>query len=136
MGADEQQSGRSDPPVAITEGDMLSGDFVLVCEHASRFIPENFAGLGLGDKDLEAHITWDIGALALARGLSARLGCGLFHAGYSRLVIDLNRSENAVDLIPEISETTRVPGNCDLAPPERQNRIDNYYTAFHTQLHA
>jgi len=134
MGADEQRLNGSQHQVAIIEGNMLSGDFVLVCEHASRFIPPHLANLGLGVLDLEAHIAWDIGALALARGLALRLGCGLLHAGISRLVIDLNRSRDASDLIPQVSETTPVPGNRHLAPAERQARIDTYYTTFHDQL--
>jgi len=113
---------------------VLRGDFVFVCEHASRYIPGHLGNLGLGRGDLEAHIAWDIGAFELARGISARLGCGLFFAGISRLVIDLNRSWDANDLIPQTSETTPIRGNCNLTSTERQNRIDTYYTGFHTQL--
>ena len=120
--------------VAIVEGDPLVGDFVIVCEHASNFIPTHFANLGLEEADLRAHIAWDIGALELARGLSSRLACGLLRAGVSRLVIDLNRPEGAIDQIPQVSETTPVPGNRGLGPAERQGRIATYYTPFHDRL--
>jgi len=134
IGGDEKRLDGSTAIVANFNGDVLAGDFVFVCEHASRFIPEHLSNLGLGTSDLSAHIAWDIGAFELAKGLSARLGCGLLFAGFSRLVIDLNRSKGAKDLIPQISEATPVPGNCNLDPAERQNRIDTYYTGFHTQL--
>jgi len=124
----------SNASIANFTGNVLGGDFVFVCEHASKFIPEHLGNLGLGASDLDAHIAWDIGAIELAKGISDRLGCGLLFAGVSRLVIDLNRSKSANDLIPQISETTPVPGNCNLDPSERQNRIDTYYAGFHDQL--
>jgi predicted N-formylglutamate amidohydrolase len=36
-----------------------AGDFLIVCEHASNFIPASFAGLGLEGAALESHIAWD-----------------------------------------------------------------------------
>ena len=47
--------------------------YVLVCEHASNHIPTEYGGLGLPAHELERHIAWDIGAAALAQGLSALL---------------------------------------------------------------
>ncbi|VAW10602.1 hypothetical protein MNBD_ALPHA09-1409 [hydrothermal vent metagenome] len=124
------------PPggIAVTEGDPLAGDYVLICEHASNFIPPPLANLGLDTGDLGAHIAWDIGALDLARELSHRLGCGLIRAAVSRLVIDLNRPEGAIDLIPQVSETTPVPGNRDLDRAAIQARVSACYTPFHNRL--
>lgn len=34
---------------------------VLVCEHASRFIPAALNGLGLSDEAARSHAAWDIG---------------------------------------------------------------------------
>jgi len=34
---------------------------LLVCDHASRFIPRALAGLGLSEAELCRHIAWDIG---------------------------------------------------------------------------
>jgi predicted N-formylglutamate amidohydrolase len=36
-----------------------AGDFLIVCEHASNFIPASFAGLGLEGAALESHIAWE-----------------------------------------------------------------------------
>ncbi len=35
-----------------------AGDFLIVCEHASRFIPAEFGDLGLDDAALNSHIAW------------------------------------------------------------------------------
>ena len=34
---------------------------LLVCDHASRFIPRALAGLGLSEAELCRHIAWDMG---------------------------------------------------------------------------
>ncbi|RYI79530.1 MAG: N-formylglutamate amidohydrolase, partial [Acetobacteraceae bacterium] len=47
--------------------------YVLLCEHASNFMPEAYAGLGLLPAELQRHIAWDPGAEPLARLLSAAL---------------------------------------------------------------
>ena len=39
------------------------GGFVLVCEHASRFIPAALGELGLDEEAKHSHAAWDIGAL-------------------------------------------------------------------------
>ena len=87
------------------------GPIVLICEHASRLIPDEFRALGLAPADQARHIAWDIGALGLARELSVMLDAPLVHATYSRLLLDLNRPVDASDSIVESSEGTVVPGN-------------------------
>lgn len=121
------------PAVCILNEDGAS-PYVLVCEHASNFIPECYAGLGLGGADLKRHIAWDIGAEKVARDLSHRLDAPLVIAGYSRLLIDLNRPPRSPTAIPEISESTVIPGNVGLSVEERQARISAYFTPFQTQL--
>jgi predicted N-formylglutamate amidohydrolase len=109
---------------------------VLICEHASRHIPAEYAGLGLGPADLERHIAWDIGAEALTRQLSALLDAPAFLATYSRLLIDLNRPLDVASSIPVLSEDTDIPGNHDLPPAERARRIERIFTPFHDQVAA
>lgn len=108
--------------------------YVLVCEHASRFIPEQFAGLGLSPADLERHIAWDIGAETVAVQLSRLLDAQLILANYSRLIIDLNRPLDSITSIPEVSETTLIPGNIEISPDERRHRAAAYFTPFHDRL--
>ena len=107
---------------------------LLVCEHASRYIPEALGQLGLDDTAAREHIAWDIGALALAEALSARLDATLLVANYSRLLIDLNRPLAAPDAIPEHSEIYPIPGNRGLTAAARQERVSSIFEPFHRQL--
>ena len=52
----------------------------------------------------------------------------------SRLVIDCNRPLDAPDLIAEVSETTRIPGNRGLDAEERRRRIAFAYEPFHAAI--
>jgi predicted N-formylglutamate amidohydrolase len=107
---------------------------ILVCEHASRFIPDGLNDLGLSDEAAREHIAWDIGALALAEGLAEALGATLLAANYSRLLIDLNRPRHAPDSIPLQSEIYQVPGNRDLDEATREYRRHCLFKPFHARL--
>ncbi len=50
-----------------------ASDFLIVCEHASKFIPAEFGTLGLEGAALDSHIAWDPGALAVAEAMAAQL---------------------------------------------------------------
>lgn len=124
-----------EPPVAVANRHGR-GKVLLICEHASRFIPDAFGGLGLEDRDQGRHIAWDLGALALARELSAMLDAPLVHATYSRLLLDLNRPTDAIDSIVLESEGTPVPGNAGLDAAQREHRRLRIYEPFHAELDA
>jgi len=113
-----------------------SACIVLVCEHASCRVPPRYAGLGLAEADLQRHIGWDIGALELALECSRRLDAPLVHAGYSRLLLDVNRPPDAPDSIVEHSEDTAIPGNMRLLQRERLAREQGLYAPFHAALAA
>ncbi|MCA0431772.1 MAG: N-formylglutamate amidohydrolase [Proteobacteria bacterium] len=108
--------------------------YVLLCEHASRFIPASYNGLGLDAADLSRHIAWDIGAADVATSLSKLIDAPLIMAGYSRLLIDLNRPVDCVTSIPEVSETTSIPGNHKLTSAERAKRIATYFEPFQSRV--
>lgn len=107
---------------------------ILVCEHASNYIPAAYARLGLEPADLKRHIAWDIGALVLAQHLSVRLDAALVYATHSRLLLDLNRDPSASDSIVEVSEETIIPGNCGLSAEQRLHRRQWLYDPFHREL--
>ena len=113
-----------------------SAGLLLLCEHASAHIPPAFHGLGLPEGELQRHIAWDIGALALAQALSDRLDAPLAHATYSRLLLDLNRPVDATDSIVERSEATDIPGNRGLSAAHRQWRQRRIYQPFHAAVDA
>jgi len=105
-------------------------------DHASKHIPDGLNNLGLSGDDLTRHIAWDIGTEAVIRHLCAYFGCGGQVAGVSRLVIDLNRDLDMPGLIPVVSDGTLIPGNQDLSEVQRQDRINRFYTPYHTSLGA
>jgi predicted N-formylglutamate amidohydrolase len=109
---------------------------LLVCEHASARIPEQFGTLGLDPADARAHIGWDIGALDLARHLSARLDAPLVHAGMSRLIYDCNRPPDSPTAIRAVSERFVIPGNQGLTAAQRDERVEHCYRPFLALLEA
>ncbi len=110
--------------------------FVLVCDHASNYLPPQYGTLGLKDADMLRHIAWDPGALPVALKVAAMLDAALVEAGVSRLAIDCNRPLDAPDLIPEISETTLIPGNAGLSREDRAERIALSWQPFHDAIEA
>lgn len=107
---------------------------ILVCEHASRYIPQALNNLGLDDAAAAEHIAWDIGALKLAEQLSQQLNATLLSANYSRLLIDLNRPRHAPDSIPTQSEIYQIPGNRELDEATREYRRQKLFKPFHARL--
>ncbi|WP_048646852.1 N-formylglutamate amidohydrolase [Nitratireductor soli] len=122
-------------PVAIERQDGRS-PVILVCEHASKTIPQALGALGTRPETLDSHAAWDIGALAVAQRLSALLDAPLVFQRFSRLVYDCNRPPEAPDAIPEMSEVHVVPGNRDLSAAARRQRIDEVYEPFRAALAA
>ncbi|PCJ74205.1 MAG: N-formylglutamate amidohydrolase, partial [Rhodobacteraceae bacterium] len=112
------------------------GDFVLVCEHASRFIPAEFKNLGLENDVLHSHVAWDPGALGVAEEISTQLDAPLVAQRISRLVYDCNRPPESESAMPAKSEIFDVPGNINLSPSQRQARVDQYYLPFQHTLSA
>jgi predicted N-formylglutamate amidohydrolase len=131
MAAGTESAPRGEEAVAIVENPQGSSPILLICEHASRHLPDRFGTLGLSPSELESHIAWDPGALGVAQHLSRLLDAPLIHASVSRLVLDLNRDPSAPDSIWTLSERTIIPGNLDLDPQERALRVREVYDAFH-----
>lgn len=111
-----------------------SSPFVLVCDHASHFIPDRYGDMGLTAGQRLSHIAWDPGALEVSRGLSARLDAPLVASHVSRLVIDANRDITSPGLFWTLSEATRVVANENLPDQERRHRIDTYWRPYHSAI--
>jgi len=107
---------------------------VVVCEHASCFIPPQLHSLGLSAGMLESHIVWDPGAMAVATGISNRLDAVLVASQVSRLVYDCNRPPDSADATPARSEVFDVPGNTALSRSQREVRIALVYEPFRASL--
>lgn len=122
-------------PVQVSNPDGAS-PYLLVCEHAGNAIPAALDALGLPDDERVRHIAWDIGAAAVAQGISDALDAPLFLQPYSRLVIDCNRPWDAQTLVPAVSDGTEVPGNHGLDDAQRRQRWDVVHQPFHGAIAA
>lgn len=107
---------------------------ILLCDHASNRLPEEYGALGLEPAQFERHIAYDIGAAALTRGLAARLGAAAVLSCFSRLLIDPNRGMNDPTLIMRISDGAAVPGNRDVDEAERARRISRFHRPYHDAI--
>jgi len=126
--------GRDEPPsYELVEHDDPR-PLVLVCDHASNKIPAALENLGLPATHLERHIAWDIGAGAVTRILSERLGANAVLGGYSRLVVDLNRDLEDPTAYPAISDGVLVPGNLDLGVEARAWRARALFKPYHEAI--
>jgi predicted N-formylglutamate amidohydrolase len=116
----------------VIEGDPASG-LLIVADHASAAVPADI-DLGVPAALLGDHIALDIGVAPLAAALCARLSCPAVLGGVSRLVIDLNREEDAHGLVPVESDGHRIAGNAALSAVDRAGRIDRFWRPYHALL--
>lgn len=128
--------GPDDPaPVTIVNPEG-SASLILICDHASNAVPAALHGLGLIERDLHRHIAHDIGAAAVTRLLADRLDAPAVLAGYSRLVIDTNRSLDHPESINRESDGTVIPANQDVSPQQAQQRAEACFWPFHRKIGA
>lgn len=136
MAIGQSQAGVRDLTQGVVDEINLAGsaDLLLVCEHASNFIPEQYGDLGLDAEQRVSHIAWDPGALPVALALSARFDAALIAQRVSRLVYDCNRPPEADSAIPAVSEIHAIPGNANLPEAERRARVETVYEPFRAAL--
>lgn len=109
-------------------------DVLLVCEHASNYIPDHLDNLGLEQDALNSHVAWDPGALAVARNMSRIMDAPLVASTVSRLVYDCNRPPKAADAMPKHSEVFDIPGNANLNTEQIADRVETVYEPFRSLL--
>lgn len=120
-------------PVTILNADG-SANLLLVGDHVSNRIPRALAALGLDDAVLGQHVASDIGTHRLITHLSRHLDAPAVLAGYSRLVVDMNRGLEDPTLIPEVSDDIPIPGNTDLTREQRAQRIHCFYMPYRVAI--
>ena len=108
--------------------------FVILVDHASLRIPRRLGDLGLPAGELQRHIAWDIGALSVARRMSALLDAPLIAQNYSRLVIDCNRDPRVPSSIPTVGESIDIPGNIGLGAAETEARRLEIFEPYHARI--
>lgn len=104
--------------------------FLLICEHASNFIPAELNDLGVDEKTKVSHAAWDLGALELAKLMMNKMGSPLVAQQVSRLVYDCNRPPSEPSAMPEKSEIFEIAGNKNLNQTQRDERTEKYYKPF------
>jgi predicted N-formylglutamate amidohydrolase len=133
-GADYQLLAADEPPPVAESGRQGKSDFVIVVDHASWRIPARLGDLGLPAAELQRHIAWDIGALAVARRVAAELDALLVAQNYSRLVIDCNRDPSVDSSIPTIGESIAIPGNVGLTEQQIGARRREIFDPYHDHI--
>jgi predicted N-formylglutamate amidohydrolase len=116
-------------------GEPRAGGILLIGDHASAHVPDD-VDLGIDPALLTNHIAIDIGVAEVAALLvdggavdAAILG------GVSRLVVDLNREEDAPGVLPIASDGHAVPGNA-LNDAAREARLARFFRPYHDHIAA
>lgn len=123
-----------EPPTVEVINASGKGRFVIVCEHASKYIPAVYKNLGLGIKARNSHIAWDPGALEIARIISSKLDAPLVASCVSRLVYDCNRPPAVKSAVSERSEIYDIKGNMNLSKDQLDERAVSCYFPFRNAL--
>ena len=106
--------------------------FLFSCEHASNYLPANI-NITPEDKEfLHTHWAWDIGAAHLVRELVQMGNSQAILSGFSRLLIDPNRSLDRPDLIVPSIEGHSLSFNQNISTEDQEQRLNEYYHPYHT----
>jgi predicted N-formylglutamate amidohydrolase len=116
--------GPGDPPPFSVFNEQGRAPLLLLCDHASKAVPQALGDLGIPGSELARHIGWDIGGLDAAIELAKTLDAPLVSSGYSRLVIDCNRWPGGEGSTPEVSDGTVVPANRGLTKEQVDARAE------------
>ena len=123
-----------DPPPFSVFNEQGQAPLLLLCDHASKAVPQALGDLGLPASELARHIGWDIGGLDAAIELAKALDAPLVSSGFSRLVIDCNRWPGGEGSTPEISDETVVPANKDLTREQVDARAEACFWPYHREV--
>lgn len=115
---------------AFTRIDGGDTNLLIVADHASNHVPPDI-DLGIDPALLHDHIAIDIGVAEVSRLLTEQLRCTAILGGVSRLVIDLNREEDAPGLLPVMSDGHAIPGNRDA---DLADRLIRFHHPYHHQV--
>lgn len=100
---------------------------VLTCEHAGNQIPSTFQYLFNGaDEELKSHTGWDPGALEITKALAEQFGADYFSYEYTRLLIEVNRSEKHPQLYSTFSRK--------LMPQDKNYLLKTYYQPYRRKI--
>ena len=120
--------------IAEQQVSLINGEgqrpILLICEHASNFIPASFNSLGLNEQQFQSHIAWDLGALETAEIMAQRLDAPLIVAQLSSLVYGCSRPPESPSAIPLSSEKRPIAGNIGLGSEAKESRVNANYRPY------
>jgi predicted N-formylglutamate amidohydrolase len=125
-----------EPPPFTVDNPAGTSPFVIVADHAGRYLPPRLAQLGLSDTECASHIAWDIGIGAVCTLLGTALDAAVIRQNYSRLIIDCNRMPGSAESILGLSELTHVSGNIELSEALRASRLAEIFQPYHDRIAA
>jgi predicted N-formylglutamate amidohydrolase len=109
---------------------------LVLCDHASNALPDEYGRLGLPEAEFSRHIAYDIGAAGVTRGLAERLGATAILTGFSRLLIDPNRGPDDPTLVMRLSDGAVIPANARIGAAEIARRFETFYAPYHAAIEA
>ncbi len=107
---------------------------LLVCDHATNFVPRALDGLGLPPDEISRHIAYDIGIAGVAERLSALLDVPAILSHFSRLIADPNRPPDDPTLAAAVSDGTIIAANQSLTATELALRKATFYDPYHAAI--
>jgi predicted N-formylglutamate amidohydrolase len=125
-----------EPPPFTVDNEAGTSPFLIVADHAGKYLPRRLGQLGLSDAESCSRIAWDIGIGAVCRLLGTALDAVVIRQNYSRLVIDCNRMPGSEESIVGFSERTQVPGNVGLSERQKADRVREILQPYHDRITA
>jgi predicted N-formylglutamate amidohydrolase len=123
-----------EPPPFTVENEAGRSPFLVVADHAGKYLPRRLGQLGLSGAECSSHIAWDLGIGAVCRLVGTALDAVVIRQNYSRLVIDCNRMPGSEESITGLSERTHVPGNVGLSESHKAERVSEIFQPYHDRI--
>ncbi|PIN80666.1 hypothetical protein COV16_00455 [Candidatus Woesearchaeota archaeon CG10_big_fil_rev_8_21_14_0_10_34_8] len=112
-------------------------NILFIAEHTGKDFPEGYGTLGLTPEILETISDYyDNGAKPMITTLAEQFNACAVFGNYSRLLIDLNRRLDHLQLIrtKEDDWQIKIPANQNISNEEKQKRIRLYWTPYHNKI--
>tara|TARA_R110002124_G_scaffold174233_4_gene341855 strand:- start:12090 stop:12794 length:705 start_codon:yes stop_codon:yes gene_type:complete len=107
----------------------MNNKIIISCEHASNKIPNEYRSLFVSNEAhhfLETHLGLDLGAKNAALYLAKYFSCSFVLAEYSRLLVELNRSENHPHIFSKFT--------AQLTDNQKNDLIKNIYLPYRQKI--
>jgi predicted N-formylglutamate amidohydrolase len=114
-------------------GDQRTG-VLLLADHASNYVPDEFQQLGLPQAQFERHIGYDIGIAWVTRRLAESLQATAVLSHFSRLLIDPNRGADDPTLVMRIADGALIPGNATIDAKGIMDRTRRFHQPYHDAI--